>query len=342
MTSRQLRFGARKRPLWRRVGRGVLLALAVVTLVLAVEEIAYRFQDSDVRSSGPNAIWLRRQWVDEDRSELQYKTLISRLHRMNVADVYFHAGPLEGNGSIRQAKLDGSARFIRRMKKLDPKIRLQPWLGQVAEFGGGGPLDLRSRKVRGEIVSTAHRFLELGADGFHIDLEPIYTGDADYLQLLRKLRKLTRSHKAMLSIAAYKPEEFRGIEWVSSLIAPNPGYWTKDYFLAIAKEVDQVAIMSYDSGIPLPGLYGRSVAWAAEWSVDSGLKSVYIGIPSYEAGGHAHFTWAENLGNSLHGLRLGVSRLPKSDRHKVGAAVFAEWTTSREEEETFTRKWVRR
>ena len=315
--------------------------MAVIVLSIAVEETTFHFQNPPLRSSGPNAIWLRHSWVDEKHTDGEYRALVARLQRMHIADVYFHAGPLTGSGTVSQAKLYGSARFIRRMKRLDPKIRLQPWLGQVAEFGGGGPLDLRSPKVRVEIVRTARKFLDLGADGVHIDLEPIYTGDQDYIQLLRELHRVTRSHGALLSIAAYKPEEFTGIERISTLIARNPGYWTQGYFLTVAKEVDQVAVMSYDSGIPLPGLYGRSIAWVTEWSVQSGVKSVYIGIPTYEAGGHAHFRWVENIGNSLHGLRLGVSRLDRPDRRRVGAAIFAEWTTSPAEEREFRREWLR-
>lgn len=331
---------SRAKPFRKRLFRFLRLALLAALILLAVEEIAYRFQNPEVHSSADNAIWLRHQWMSEKHTDAQYRRLVNRLHHMRIRDVYFHAGPLGGNGSIPQKNLDGSAAFISRMKRIDPAIRLQPWLGQVAEFGGGGPLDLRSPKVRAEIVRTASRFLDVGADGFHIDLEPIYSGDRDYIDLLHGLHNLTRSRGALLSVAAYTPEPVAGMGWVAGLVAKCPGYWKPAYFLAVAREVDQVAVMCYDSGIPLPGLYGRSIAWVTRWSIRNGVDRLYVGIPTYEAGSYAHFTWSENLANSLHGLRLGVAGLSKADRAKVGAAIFAEWTTSPAEERAFCTDWI--
>lgn len=329
-----------KTPTRKRICRIILITLVTLIAVIAMEEITFRLQNPRVYSTGPNAIWLRHSWIDMHRSEAQYAALAKRLRSMHITDVYFHAGPLNGDGSIPQAKLMGSADFIRHMKKFCPDVHFQPWLGQVAEFGGGGPLELRSPKVRARIVMTAHRFLDVGADGFHLDLEPVYTGDRDYIELLHNLHKLTKSHKTLLSIAAYKPEEFPGIDRISRLIAANPGYWTRGYFLEVANEVDQVAVMTYDSGIPLPGIYGRSVAWVTRWAKRNGVRYLYIGIPTYEVGSHAHFKRAENIRVAIHGLKLGLSGLGKSDRKGVGAAIFAEWTTSRSEERTFQNDWL--
>jgi hypothetical protein len=317
-----------------------LVIIVIFTLALFVEELDFYFRNPSVQSSAHNAIWLRHSWIDNKHTDAEYRELVDRFHRMQIVDVYFHAGPLDGNGSVSKAKLDGSARLIRIIKKLDPGIRMQPWLGQVAEFGGGGPLDLRSPEVRAEIVRTAEKYLNVGAAGFHLDLEPIYSGDLDYLQLLRELHKVTQTHKAILSVAAYKPEEFPGLERIAALIAKCPGYWSKEYFLLVSKEVDQVAVMTYDSAIWLPGVYGRSIQWTTQWAVENGVKDLYIGIPTYEEGGPAHFAWAENINSSIKGLKLGVSGLSRNDRSKVGAAIFAEWTTSKEEEESFITKYL--
>jgi hypothetical protein len=49
----------------------------------------------------------------------------------------------------------------------------------------------------------------------------------------------------------------------------------------------------------------------------------------------------ENLGNALAGLKYGVASLKGEQRAKVGAAVFAEWTTSKSERELFRSEWLR-
>lgn len=324
----------------KRARRIVFYVLCALFLILAVNEITFRFQDSPVRSSGPNAIWLRHSWIDEGHSDTEYRALVDRLRSMKITDVYFHAGPLDARGTVDEARFLGSAELIRRIHKLDPRIRLMPWLGQVAEFGGGGPLDMRSPEVLSRIVDTSKRFLDLGADGIHIDIEPIYSGDADFLQLLRELHELTERRDALLSVAACKPEMVPGLGWLAGLFARNPGYWSREYFLDVSKEVDQTAVMAYDSGIPLPGLYGRMIAWEVKWCSKNGVENLYIGVPTYEEGGGAHITWAENLTVALHGLRLGVSALTPDKRETVGAAVFAEWTTDSSEERIFREFWL--
>lgn len=330
----------RKRPRLRRLLRMLLLFIGALFVLLTAEEIIFRSQDSPAHSTGRNAIWIRHSWIDNDHTDRDYRKLVDRLHRLGITDVYFHAGPLNSEGTVEQAKFSGSAKLMRQIKKLDPHIRMQPWLGQVAEFGGGGPLKLQSPTIRAEIVRTGRRFLDLGADGIHLDIEPIYSGDRNFLQLLRELHKLTKSHDAILSVAASKPEEFPGLERLVGLVARNTGYWTRDYFLDVTRQVDQVAIMSYDTGILLPGIYARTVAWDAKWAISNGVSDLYIGVPTYEAGGNAHFTWVENLNVALKGLRLGVSAIDKKDRKKVGAAIFADWTTSASEEQTFQKYWL--
>lgn len=119
--------------------RRLFIFLIAAVIMAAIEEAEFWFRVPDVRSEGGNGIWIRRQWVDEERSSEQYKALVSRFHQMGITDVYFHAGPLDTHGKVPDSKFSGTARLIKNIKNLDPKIRMYAWLGQVAKFGGGGP-----------------------------------------------------------------------------------------------------------------------------------------------------------------------------------------------------------
>ncbi len=81
-------------------------------------------------------------------------------------------------------------------------------------------------------------------------------------------------------MAVSKPKPVAGLERVAGWLTRNPGYWSRPYFLEVASTVDQVAIMTYDTAIPIPFPYGRLVAWTAEWAVDHGVKGILIGVPT--------------------------------------------------------------
>ncbi len=313
--------------------------LLVIGLLIIAEEFTFRSRVPAVTSEGHNALWIRHAWVGEPRSEAQYRDLALLLTEMKMSDAYVHTGPLLADGTIDRNKARAIRDFVASMKKLAPEVRLQAWLGQV-ERRGGGPLDISSAKTRSAIIRTAEWLLDLGFDGIHYDIEPIHSGDRDFIALLETTHLVTRKRGAVLSVAASKPSPVSAMVWIAERVATNPGYWNRDYFLKVAHQVDQVAVMAYDSGIPLPGLYGRDIAWIVEWSVANGVDDLLIGIPTYEKGSLAHIRRVENVGTAISGLQAGVARLNGDDRRKVGAAVYAEWTTSDSEWREFRRRWV--
>jgi hypothetical protein len=108
----------------------------------------------------------------------------------------------------------------------------------------------------------------------------------------------------------------------------------------VAKSVDQVAVMTYDTGTQLPSEYGKLVSWTTRWSVEQGLEDVRIGIPTYGPSTLAHQTNVENMTNGLIGLKNGLANLSTEDRKKVGAAIYAEWTTDDTEQREYRRLWT--
>jgi spore germination protein YaaH len=107
-------------------------------------------------------------------------------------------------------------------------------------------------------MGTAERFLDLGFGGIHYDLEPIYPGDRSFLDLLTRTRTLTLRHGAVLSVAIEQLELVPGTQEVASRLVRNYHDLTRPYLRLIAARVDQVAVMTYDTGLPADWLYGGS------------------------------------------------------------------------------------
>jgi spore germination protein YaaH len=105
-------------------------------------------------------------------------------------------------------------------------------------------------------MGTAERFLDLGFGGIHYDLEPIYPGDRSFLDLLTRTRTLTLRHGAVLSVAIEQLELVPGTQEVASRLVRNYHDLTRPYLRLIAARVDQVAVMTYDTGLPADWLDG--------------------------------------------------------------------------------------
>jgi len=330
----------RRRGRRRRLLRWACLLIGVIVVTLVFEEVAFRIFIPNQYSQGRNGIWLSHTWLCTPHKDSEYRALAGRLSEMRITDVYVHAYPLRADGGLDRDRVAYAADLARDLKRMSPNLRLYAWLGHVPLEGGVRP-DLSSTKVREAIVRTAGRLLDKGFRGIQYDFEPIRSGDSAFLSLLRESRTELKRRSALLSVAAPHPDPFQGLGSVIAAVSSGTSYWSDRYFRKVAGESDQVAVMCYDSGIPLPGLYGRMIARTTRWALANGAKELMIGVPTYGRAGRAHMLWVENLGNALAGLKYGVASLKGEQRAKVGAAVFAEWTTSKSERELFRSEWLR-
>ncbi|MGE5549618.1 MAG: hypothetical protein ACM3ZC_03695 [Bacteroidota bacterium] len=312
----------------------IIILAAIPAAFLIWSEVPVLLRADDIRSTGHNAIWLRHAWIGEPHAASAYDSLAARLKAMEIADAYFHAGPLRADGTVDPARYENAAFLLAALRERMPEAHLYAWLGQV-EARAGGPLDLSSAAVRENIVQTAGLFLKLGFDGIHYDIEPIHSGNLDFLRLLAATRKLTKRGHGLLSVAVNRPEPFPGVEFVARHAATYPGYWRRDYYLTVAGHADQIAVMTYDSGLYLPGLYSRLVAFITRWSVEKGVRDLRIGIPTYDDYTWSHFPPAENIRSGLRGFKLGLAGASQPLDCTVGAAIYAEWTTEEEEWRAF-------
>lgn len=323
----------------RKIRRLVLVIAAFVLVAVISEEVEIRLQRPGVRSQGPNGMWLRHSWVGEKHTKSEYESLAAKLRAMHITDAYFHAGPFRADGSIDPKRIRYAADLLRNMRHFAPETHLYAWLGQV-EAKAGGPLDLSKAETRAAVIRTSIRFLDMGFDGIHLDIEPIYSDDRGFIGLLAATHEETGRRHRLLSVGACKPEPISGMENAARRFSKFPGYWTRPYFRQAAEECDQIAIMAYDTAIPLPSVYVGLVSWITRWSAEQTSTTILIGVPTYDDVTGSHYPYVENLDNALVGLKRGLSGLPESTRCKVGASIYAEWTTSDAEAKAFRSEWL--
>jgi hypothetical protein len=293
-------------------------------------------------SRGVNALWARHQWVGQAHSDGEYRALADTLRQGEISDVFFHVGPLDPDGTIPPGRYAHARELLAAMDRLAPGVRAQAWIGQVTRQGGG-PLDLDRQAVRDRIERTAKTFLDLGFDGIHYDIEPVYPVDGEFLELLDRTHDLTGGRGVVLSVSLEQLELVNGMQRVAATVLPDihyPPRPSRSFLEQAAKRVDQVAIMAYDTELPADWLVGRHFAWQAEHVAElvGDQVTVFVGVPTYAQG--QPFPWAENLRSAIRGTRRGLDRLDHQPFHPVGLAIYADWTTTPDEWALYQAAWV--
>jgi hypothetical protein len=320
-----------------------LLGLVIAGMALLVAAYGF-FAYSPAAApgeKGPNALWAAHAWVGRAHAQKEYGALVDELRRHRISDVFFHVGPLSGDGAIPRRKYPNAADLIAEIKARAPAIRLHAWIGQV-ERRGGGPLDIADLATRARIVQTAADFVDLGFDGIHYNIEPIYSGDPNILALLEETAPVTRDRGKLLSLASDELSPFPGAEFLARLVVFRAGLWSADYYRAVAARVDQVAVMMYDTALPFDWLYGSAVAWETYRLVDllGSTVTLFIGIPSYEDRRPGFDPEAENLTSALRGVKIALHHGTPPSWERFGVAVYARWTTDDAEWATYRRDWL--
>lgn len=321
---------------------GAILGVVVAVLVAATWVWWRGAPSAGQGSRGVNGLWARHQWVGQAHGEGEYLALADLLRRGEITDVFFHVGPLDPDGTIPPGRYAHAGELLAAMDRLAPGVRTQAWIGQVTRQGDG-PLDLTSRPVRDRIVATAGTFLDLGFDGIHYDLEPVYPADGEFLDLLDRTRPLTRGRGGVLSVSLEQLELVNGTQTLAAAVLPKVHYPprpSRGFLEQVAGRVDQVAIMAYDTELPADWLVGRHYAWQAEHVTElvGDQTTVFIGVPTYTQG--QPFPWAENLRSAIRGTRRGLDRLGRQPSHPVGLAIYADWTTTSDEWALYETAWV--
>ncbi|MER6128149.1 glycoside hydrolase family 18 protein [Streptomyces sp. NPDC001795] len=343
------RGNGRPRRTWlswtRRIALGLLLALLVPTLAVAgTLRLNYAGDPAPgTYTRNRDALWLGHAWVDGRKRDTDLDALERRLRGTGIRDLYVHAGPLEDDGTLPESAYKNARWLINAVHHELPGVRVQAWLGD--ELASEGPVGLRLERqaTRAAVVRSARQVLAGGFDGAHVDLEPLHSGDRDYLALLDALHRVTRAHHVPLSVAAPQIDPVPALHSLAGGLTGHPKWWSQQYFGQVARRVDQIAVMSYDTAMPLQSLYGGYVAQQTSLALEVTPPStdLLIGLPFYHEDDIGHHASAETVTVAVRGARLGLSRTD-ADRTHCGVALYVDFAATAADWAAYRERWVHR
>ncbi|GAB1337611.1 hypothetical protein ACE1SV_42010 [Streptomyces sp. E-15] len=337
---------ARPRSRRRRFVRAGAAVLALLLLPLLTAETALRVNYSGdpapgTRTRHQDALWLGHAWVDGRKTDRDVEALARRLRDTGVRDLYVHAGPLEHDGTLPASAYRGARRLTAAVHRELPHVRVQAWLGDKLATETPDGLRLGRPATRTAILASTRAVLDAGFQGAHFDLEPLHSGDRDYLALLDDLRDLTHARGAVLSVAAHQIDPLPGFHSFWGATTNHPKWWSQAYFGQVARRVDQIAVMSYDTMQPLESLYGGYVAQqtslALEVTPDG--TDLLMGLPFYHENRFGHWAHAETVPAAVRGVRLGLSRTD-ADRARFGVALYVDFAATEADWRAYEQDWV--
>ncbi|MFE4616618.1 hypothetical protein ACFRJ7_10935 [Streptomyces sp. NPDC056747] len=331
--------------MWRR-GRWFVLGLVMVlVLPLLTGAVALRLNFTgdvreDARTRGKDAIWLGHAWVDGRKKDADLAAFAARIKGTGIRDLYVHAGPLRHDGTLPAAKYPRAKWLIDAVHRTMPEIRVQAWLGDVLATEGPNGLRLDKAESRAAVVTSARQILDAGFDGVHFDLEPLLSDDGNYLSLLDDLGELTRARKVPLSVAAHQIDPVPAAHSVNGAISGSEKWWSQEFFGQVARRVDQIAVMSYDTWMPLEGLYGGYVAQQTSLALEVTPEStdLLMGLPFFHEDDLGHHENAETVAAAIRGTRLGLGRTDH-DRERFGVALYVDFAAEEGDWAAYREGW---
>jgi hypothetical protein len=317
------------RPPWRTIIGGGLLLCIFFGSYLAWQP------GSDIRDGrhdlGKNGIWLSHGWLGADswfiengktndfkkfRDPENIRRLASLLKQHHVTDVFPHLCPCDPYGKLPEVDNAQTEQFLTAFAD----FRVMPWVGAPA----GPSARTGNAKWRAGFIESITNLLNghPGFAGVQINIEPLTSGDKDFLVLLEQLHASLPKGK-LLSVAAYPPPT----RWQPQADV----HWDENYFREVARRCDQLAVMMYDTGLRVPKIYEHLMAhWTVETLAWSEGRPVLLGIPTYDDPGvEYHNPKVENLRTALLGIHKGLGTSPTSNYQ--GVALYCEWETDVDE-----------
>lgn len=334
--------------------RGALVvALGFVLLGAAGSLYLYHRLTATVTSfAGPhfnqnqNAVWLEHEWAGQPHSAAEYDTLAAQLQQERITYVFAHVGPLNSSGDIAPSLAPNATELAAALHARLPGIKVLAWIGQL-EAASGQPADqtvnLANSRVRAHIEATANDFVRAGFDGVHYDIEPITNNNAHFLDLLIETRAALPAG-AIISVSAEKWAPNAHIADIAYSEDRASEWWTSYYFAAVAAHVDQMAVMTYDSGMPTASAYEIFVQQETKHillavGTASHPPTVLIGIPTYTGNDAWFHDSAENMRTGLTGVVAGLNSVTDIQPF-LGVAIYRLALTTPTDWQTYDQMWL--
>lgn len=328
---------------WPRRIAVVVAALVVVPVVTAGAALRVTYMgdlQDGTRTRGRDAVWMGHAWVDGRKDDADLAAFARRVRGTGIRDLYVHTGPLEHDGTLPADLYPKAAWLIAAVHRTLPGVRVHAWLGDVLAGEGPDGLRLSRAATREAVLGSARQVLAAGYDGVHLDLEPLHSGDRDFLLLLDELHALTRGRGATLSVSTAQIDPLPALHAAAGALTGHPKWWSQAYFAQVARRVDQVAVMSYDTAMPLESLYGGYVAQQTALALEVTPRStdLLMGLPFYREEDMSHHGYAETPAAAIHGVRLALGR-DDVHRERFGVALYVDFAATESDWAAYRDGW---
>lgn len=320
---------------------GALLFIAVIVFVLG------RLRN-DTPERPPNAIWIGTEWTYETHDDQAVEQFTSDLRNRKIGTIYAWVSWLQPDETWRGVdNFDKVRAFVEQFKRFYPEAELLAWISLPVDDGQGYRLD--QTDVQEKVVQFSQTTIsEFKFDGVFLNVEPVWNGDDNFLSLMRQVRASLPEGSL---IGAAIPPDWSPLNAdipVPPLIVPGT-VWDESYKQSAALLLDQMAIMSYNSGLSSPSDYTlwtayqvKTFAQAVDALGSGATTELVFGMPTYEAEPPGHDPLVENMASAADGIALGLQQAGEAARLVRGAAIYASWTTDEQEWAQYEQSWLNR
>jgi hypothetical protein len=283
---------------------------------------------------GRNAAWIGVEWAREPHPAQAIAALAHDLRRRQIRYVFVYTSYLRPDGTFNPT-FAHLADFVSQLRRAYPLLHIQAWIGLPLEY-----VDLSDAATREKIVRFCVNVVRTtGVDGIHLDPEPVPTDEENVLLLLDELREALGAQGA-LSIAARRI-------WPIWPDGPWPLVgrfaWRARYYREVARRVDQIAVMTYDSALPWAFLYRYWVRFQVieiSRAVEGTGAALFFGVPTSEERTWTHRPEAENLRSGLAGVVDGLNDAAARPAAVAGVAIYPYWETDEKEWQIYEELWL--
>lgn len=332
---------------------GIPLAFLVVVGVIVALSL-FKNEDPEAFS---NAMWLDKTWTYGVRSEEDINALVQQLKQNKIGTVYAYVSTLNinnnwtggqaGSGSFMQSR-DGVEDFVALFKQAYPESRLYGWIEIWTTLDNDDGYRLDDPDLQSNVADFSERIIiELGFDGVFLDVKPLFTGNDDFVSLLRQVRS-TIGFDAPIAIvvpADLTPEDVAPI----SSIAPGT-IWDDTYKQRVMISANEIVVTVYQSYRDNPLDYINWVAYQVETYVnqlaDLDLLTkprIIISIPNYQTESDAHDPVIETIAAALDGINVGLGQVDEEMQSLLtGVAIFSDRDVSDSQWDIYRQKWLDR
>lgn len=285
-----------------------------------------------------NGIWLRRHWMHEGPTQEEIAELVANLRARGIRRIYPFLGPMDADGwpgwrsktrLVRYAPERAGA-FLKEIHRIAPDIRVLPWTGGNLN----ADVRLQDEEQRRGFVEHARQLIALGADGVHLNVEPLPSWSPGFRELIRELKAVIGDRT--LSIAAYPPP---------TPLHPFPDvHWELPFLRDVCMDADELAIMAYDTSVTSPPVFKDLISrWTRELvatlpSPSDGGCEWLMGVPTYDDDTGYHRPDVETIEHSLEGIIAGLRSAQRPDNFR-GIAIYASFTTDDSKWSVYHRLW---